>query len=159
MKILVALLSGLLFSLGLSRGGMTQPEVVLGFLDVFGYWDPRLAFVMVGAVVTTAIGYWLVLRGQRPLLSESFQLPTARRFDLRLIGGAAIFGIGWGIGGYCPGPALASLSGGAPSLLVLVGCMILGWWLASRLPAKRDPSQERRQPRCLSATSEQKHRG
>lgn len=140
MKILVALLSGLLFSLGLSRGGMTQPEVVLGFLDVFGYWDPRLAFVMAGAVLTTAIGYWLVLRGQQPLLADSFQLPKARRVDLRLIGGAAIFGIGWGIGGYCPGPALASLSGGAPSLLLLVGSMIIGWWLASRLSAKRDPS-------------------
>lgn len=135
MKMVLALLSGLLFGCGLSLGGMTQPAVVLGFLDVFGQWDPRLAFVMGGAVVATALGYRLVLRRQRPLLADSFHLPTSRRFDRRLIGGAAVFGIGWGIGGYCPGPALASLGGAVPSLLVLVACMIAGRWLASRLSA------------------------
>lgn len=135
MKILVALLSGLLFGLGLSLGGMTDPAVVLGFLDVFGQWNPRLAFVMGGAVLTTAIGYRWVLRRSRPLLEDSFQLPKARHFDIRLIGGAAVFGIGWGIAGYCPGPALASLSGGAPSLLVLLASMIAGWWLATRMPS------------------------
>ncbi|MBR9911117.1 MAG: YeeE/YedE family protein [Gammaproteobacteria bacterium] len=135
MKNLVALLSGLLFGLGLSLGGMTDPAVVLAFLDLFGAWDPRLAFVMLGAVLTTAIGYRLVLRRPRPLLEDSFQLPKARHFDVRLIAGAALFGIGWGIAGYCPGPALASLSGGATSLLVLVASMVAGWWLAARLPA------------------------
>ncbi|HWU77807.1 MAG TPA: DUF6691 family protein [Rhodanobacter sp.] len=135
MKILLALLSGLLFGFGLSLGGMTQPAVVLGFLDIFGHWDPRLVFVMAGAVLTTAIGYRLVLRRQRPMLEPAFQLPTTRRVDARLLGGAALFGIGWGIAGYCPGPALASLGGGATSLLVLVACMVAGWWLASRLPA------------------------
>ena len=135
MKVLVALLSGLLFGLGLDLAGMTQPAVVLGFLDIFGQWDPRLAFVMGGAVLTTAIGYRLVWRRPRPLLGDSFKLPTTRRFDVRLIGGAALFGIGWGIAGYCPGPALASLSGAAPSLLALVASMIAGWWLAARLPA------------------------
>ena len=133
MKILLALLSGLLFGLGLSLGGMTQPAVVLGFLDIFGQWDPRLAFVMAGAVVTTAIGYRWVLRRPRPWLADSFQLPVSRRLDRRLVGGAAVFGIGWGIGGYCPGPALASLGAAVPSLLVLVACMVAGWWLASRL--------------------------
>lgn len=135
MKFLLALLSGLLFGCGLSLGGMTQPAVVLGFLDIFGQWNPRLAFVMAGAVLTTGLGYRLVLRREKPMLADRFQLPTSRRLDRRLIGGAAVFGIGWGIGGYCPGPALASLGGGAPSLLVLVACMIVGWWLASRLPA------------------------
>ena len=166
MKALLALLSGLLFGVGLSLGGMTRPTVVLGFLDVFGQWDPRLAFVMAGAVLTTAIGYRLVLRRQRPLLESAFQLPTTRRIDARLLGGAALFGIGWGIAGYCPGPALASLGGGASSLLVLVACMIAGWWLASRLPAsgpvrsKRDQRQERLQLRCSCGDgSEQKHRG
>ncbi len=129
------MLSGLLFGLGLSLGGMTQPAVVLNFLDVFGAWDPRLAFVMASAVLTTALGYLLVLRRARPLLEESFKLHTVRHFDWRLIGGAALFGIGWGIAGYCPGPALASLSGGGASLLLLVACMVAGWWLASRLTA------------------------
>ncbi|MEO5831687.1 MAG: DUF6691 family protein [Rhodanobacter sp.] len=137
MKIFLALLSGLLFGLGLSLGGMTQPAVVLGFLDIFGQWDPRLVFVMGGAVLTTAIGYRLVLRRTRPLLAEAFQLPTSRRPDLRLVGGAAVFGIGWGIAGYCPGPALASLGAINPSLLALVASMIAGWWLASRLPAAK----------------------
>lgn len=129
----IAFVAGLLFGLGLSLGGMTRPAVVLGFLDVFGAWDPRLLFVMAGAVLTTALGYRLVLRRPRPLLAERFQLPTARGIDARLVGGAAVFGIGWGIAGYCPGPALASLGAGAPALLVLVACMIAGWWLAARL--------------------------
>lgn len=137
MKILLALLSGLLFGFGLSLGGMTQPAVVLGFLDIFGQWDPRLVFVMAGAVLTTAIGYRLVLRRSRPLLADRFQLPASRRVDVRLLGGAAVFGIGWGIGGYCPGPALASLGGAIPSLLVLVACMVAGWWLAAHLPAAK----------------------
>lgn len=134
MKVWIALLAGLLFGLGLSLGGMTRPAVVLGFLDIFGAWDPRLVFVMAGAVLTTAIGYRLVLRRPRPLLAETFQLPATRRFDARLIGGAALFGIGWGIAGYCPGPALASLTAGAPALLLLVVCLFAGWWLAARLP-------------------------
>jgi len=133
MRAWTAFAAGLLFGLGLSLGGMTQPAVVLGFLDIFGAWDPRLVFVMAGAVLTTAIGYRLVLRRSRPLLAERFQWPTSRRIDARLIGGAALFGIGWGIAGYCPGPALASLGAGVPALLVLVACMIAGWWLAARL--------------------------
>lgn len=133
MRAWIAFAAGLLFGLGLSLGGMTQPAVVLGFLDIFGAWDPRLVFVMAGAVLTTAIGYRLVLRRSRPLLAERFQWPTSRRIDARLIGGAALFGIGWGIAGYCPGPALASLGAGVPALLVLVACMIAGWWLAARL--------------------------
>lgn len=129
----IAFAAGLLFGLGLSLGGMTQPAVVLGFLDIFGAWDPRLVFVMAGAVLTTAVGYRLVLRRPRPLLAERFQWPTSRRIDARLVGGAVLFGIGWGIAGYCPGPALASLGAGAPALLMLVACMIAGWWLAARL--------------------------
>ena len=133
MRAWIAFAAGLLFGLGLSLGGMTQPAVVLGFLDIFGAWDPRLVFVMAGAVLTTAVGYRLVLRRPRPLLAERFQWPMSRRIDARLIGGAALFGIGWGIAGYCPGPALASLGAGAPALLVLVACMLACWWLAARL--------------------------
>ena len=137
MKITIALLAGLMFGLGLSLGGMTQPAVVLGFLDLFGAWDPRLVFVMGGAVLTTAIGYRLVFRRGRPLFESDFQLPMTKRFDARLIVGSALFGTGWGIAGYCPGPALASLGGGAPSLLVLVATMVAGWWLAAKIPAAR----------------------
>lgn len=137
MKIVMSLLAGVLFGLGLALGGMTQPSVVLGFLDVFGDWDPRLMFVMGGAVASTAIGYRLALRRHKPLLADDFQVPTARHFDARLIGGAAVFGIGWGIAGYCPGPALASLGGVAPSLLVLVASMLIGSWLGGKLPARR----------------------
>lgn len=132
----IALAAGLLFgislSLSLGPGGMTQPAMVLGFLDIFGAWDPRLVFVMAGAVLTTAIGYRLVLRRPRPLLAEQLQWPTSRPIDARLVGGA-LFGIGWGIAGYCSGPALASLRAGVPALLVLLACMIAGWWLAARL--------------------------
>lgn len=136
MKILFALLSGLLFGVGLSLGGMTQPEVVLGFLDLFDQWNPQLAFVMASAVITTAVGYRLVLRRQRPLLESAFQLPSARRIDTRLLVGAALFGIGWGLAGYCPGPALASLGAGSVSLVVLIACMLAGWSLASRWSAR-----------------------
>ncbi|HEX7348390.1 MAG TPA: YeeE/YedE family protein [Rhodanobacteraceae bacterium] len=132
MKTLAALVAGLVFGVGLVLGGMTRPAVVLGFLDVFGHWDPQLLFLMVSAVVTTAIGYRVVLRQRQPLLAPRFQLPTAHTIDRRLLVGGAIFGIGWGLGGYCPGPAFASLTGGAPSLLLFVACMLLGWWLAAR---------------------------
>lgn len=137
MKLTIALIAGLVFGLGLSLGGMTQPAVVLGFLDLFGAWDPRLMFVMAGAVLTTAIGYRLVFRRGRPLFESDFQLPMTKRFDARLIVGSALFGTGWGIAGYCPGPALASLGGAAPSLLVLVITMVAGWWLAAKIPAAR----------------------
>ena len=137
MKVIVALLSGLLFGVGLSLGGMTQPAVVLGFLDIFGQWDPRLLFVMAGAVPITALGYRVLRRRPRTLLEDRFRWPTSRRLDVRLVGGAALIGIGWGMAGYCPGPALAALSGGAPALLVLVASMFAGWWLAARLPATK----------------------
>lgn len=137
MKITIALVAGLVFGLGLSLGGMTQPAVVLGFLDLFGEWNPRLAFVMGGAVLTTAIGYQAAFRRGQPLFEPTFQLPKATRFDARLVGGAALFGIGWGIAGYCPGPALASLTAATPSLAVLIATMVAGWWLASKIPAAR----------------------
>ncbi|MFT3792269.1 MAG: YeeE/YedE family protein [Rudaea sp.] len=134
-RIAIALLAGLLFGLGLDLGGMTRPAVVLGFLDIAGAWNPQLLFVMAGAVATTAAGYFFVLRRPRPLLEERFRLPSARAVDARLLGGAALFGIGWGLVGYCPGPALASLTAGSPSTLLFVGTMTLGWWLGARLPA------------------------
>ena len=135
MKIVTALLAGLLFGLGLSLAGMTDPAVVLGFLDVAGAWNPRLLFVMAGAVLTTAIGYRWVWRNSRPWFDDTFRMPGATRIEPRLVFGALVFGVGWGVAGYCPGPALASLSSGQASVCVLVASMALGWWLASRVPS------------------------
>ncbi|XRD85936.1 YeeE/YedE family protein [Dyella acidisoli] len=134
MRNVMAVLAGLLFGLGLVLGGMTQPSVVLGFLDIFGAWNPRLLFVIGGAVLTAMIGYRLVLRRAKPWLDSRFHLPDTHRIDLRLLTGAALFGIGWGVAGYCPGPALVSLSGGALSVWILVAAMVAGWWLAGQLP-------------------------
>ncbi|MDN5923706.1 MAG: YeeE/YedE family protein [Xanthomonadales bacterium] len=127
----MALFAGLLFGAGLVLGGMTQPAVVLGFLDIFGQWNPQLVFVMGAAVVTTALGYRLVLSRARPWLDTRFRVPAVVALDRRLLGGAALFGMGWGLAGYCPGPALASIAGGNASLLLFVACMVAGWWLAA----------------------------
>ena len=135
MKMATALLAGLLFGWGLSLAGMTDPSVVLGFLDVAGVWNPRLLFVMAGAVLTTAIGYRLIWRGSRPWFDDLFHVPAATRIDARLMLGALLFGAGWGVAGYCPGPALASLSGGQVAVWIFVATMTLGWWLGSRIPA------------------------
>ena len=107
---IVSLVSGTLFGAGLSVGGMTDPERVRGFLDVFGDWDPTLAFVMGGAVIIMAIAWRFVPRMAAPIIAEQFHLPTKSDLTPRLIGGAALFGIGWGIAGLCPGPGIAALA-------------------------------------------------
>lgn len=135
MKVLMAYLAGLLFGLGLAIGGMTDPIRVLNFLDVFGTWDPTLLFVLGGAVVTTFIGYRLVLHRPQPLFANRFQLPTRRDLDGRLMGGSALFGIGWGLSGYCPGPAFASIAGLTIPLAAMLVAMVAGWWLARRFSA------------------------
>lgn len=132
----VGLLTGLLFGLGLCLSGMADPSVVLGFLDLAGSWNPTLLFVMAGGVSVTFIGYRIVLGRKRPLWSKSFQLPTATAVDAPLISGAVIFGIGWGLAGYCPGPALVSLASGRPQVLVFVVAMLAGMifvrWMRAR---------------------------
>ncbi len=126
-KILAALAAGLLFGVGLTVSQMVDPAKVLGFLDLAGDWDPSLAFVLAGAVVTTAIGFRLVGRLRAaPLLAESFQTPTAWTIDRRLIAGAAIFGVGWGLVGICPGPALAGLALAPAQLALFVAAMLVG---------------------------------
>ncbi len=136
MKTLMGYIAGLIFGLGLGISGMTDPARVLGFLDVAGAWDPTLMFVLGGAVITNYIGYRLVLRRSSPLYGEAFQLPTRRDLDGRLIGGAALFGIGWGLSGYCPGPAFASIAGLTMPLAALLVAMIAGWFLARAMPTR-----------------------
>ncbi|MDC8803637.1 YeeE/YedE family protein [Halomonas pacifica] len=132
MKAAMGYLAGLLFGLGLAISGMTDPARVLGFLDIAGAWDPTLMFVLGGAVVTTFIGYRLVWRRGAPLVGKAFQLPSRRDIDVRLLGGAALFGIGWGLSGYCPGPAFASIGGLSAPLAAMLVAMLAGWYLARR---------------------------
>ena len=134
-RILWGALSGLVFGIGLLLSGMANPAKVLNFLDLAGSWDPSLAFVMGGAVVVTFVGYRLTLGRDAPVLSERFELPTARDIDPALVGGAALFGIGWGIGGFCPGPAWTALAFGAPGTLIFVPAMIAGLLIGFRLRA------------------------
>ncbi len=133
MKPLAGLLCGLLFGLGLAVSGMTDTHRVLGFLDLFGAWQPALIFVMGSALVVTLLGFRLVLRQRQPLFAPSFYLPTTRDIDGRLVGGAALFGIGWGIYGYCPGPAISSLFYAETNTVYFVLAMVAGMWLASLL--------------------------
>ncbi|AOE86758.1 DUF6691 family protein [Pseudomonas sp. TCU-HL1] len=130
--VLAALASEALFGLGLSLSGMTDPERVLGFLDVAGDFDPSLLLVLGGAVATTVLLFGFVLRRKAPVLADKFNLPTRNDIDVRLIGGAALFGVGWGIAGYCPGPALAGLGVGSTEALWFVPAMLVGM-LAHRL--------------------------
>jgi uncharacterized membrane protein YedE/YeeE len=121
-----ALVAGYLFAWGLGISGMTKPSKVLGFLDVFGAWDPALAFVMIGAVMVAAVLYRLSLKLKKPVCAARFNIPTNRRIDTRLVTGAAVFGVGWGLAGYCPGPALVTLTTGNPGVVIFVGAMITG---------------------------------
>lgn len=131
---LSALASGIIFGLGIALSGMGNPAKVMNFFDPLGSWDPSLALVMGGALVTAAIGYRLVFgRRQVPVFDTKFHLPTARRIDAKLVGGSAIFGIGWGISGFCPGGAIPAL-GFAPwptalFLLSMGGGILLARWL------------------------------
>lgn len=123
---LAALASGIVFALGLGLSGMTQPAKILGFLDVMGHWDPSLMFVMGGAVLFGLIAFPLILRRPHPLFDGSFHLPTRKTIDARLVVGSAVFGLGWGLSGYCPGPAVVSIVTGAPGALVFVASMLVG---------------------------------
>ena len=123
---LAAFVVGVSFALGLGIGGMTQPARVLAFLDVAGRWDPTLAFVMLGAVTLYGIAFPLVMRRARPLCGGTFAVPTRRDVDGRLVGGALLFGVGWGLAGLCPGPALTALASGEPRALLFVAAMVAG---------------------------------
>lgn len=126
MQILSGLVGGLVFGIGLAVSGMTDPAVVLGFLDVTGVWNPALVFVLAGAVLVTFIGYRIVLQRTAPLFAPRFTLPTATAIDAELVVGAVVFGIGWGLAGYCPGPAIASISALDVGTLAFLAAMVIG---------------------------------
>ena len=128
----VGLIAGLIFGLGLVISGMANPAKVLNFLDITGSWDPSLAFVMGGAIAVTLPGFAFLRRRNAPLLAPKFQWPTRNDIDGRLLTGAGTFGLGWGLSGFCPGPAFTALSLAAPGTLVFVPCMLVGMWLARR---------------------------
>lgn len=130
MSFLVNLGLGLLFGVGLVVSGMSDPAKVLNFLDLFGTWDPSLAFVMGGAVIVAFFGYRLVFRRGRPVVGDRFHLPEWTDIDRRIVVGPAIFGLGWGLSGFCPGPALTAIGLGAPGTLAFVPAMIIGMWAA-----------------------------
>lgn len=132
MRPLFALLCGLVFGIGLIISGMIDPAKIKNFLDLFGTWDPSLAFVMAGAVAAAAPGFWLSGRRIKPFFSEAFHKPASTGIDKRLLSGAAVFGVGWGLGGFCPGPAITSLSLVAPGTLVFFVAMLAGMWMARR---------------------------
>ena len=132
MIVMLALASGLLFGLGLIAGGMTDPSKVQGFLDLFGQWDPSLAFVMGGAILVGAFGFAIARRRKLSWTGEPIDLPQSRLIDRRLIAGGVLFGIGWGIGGLCPGPALTALGAGFVPAAWFAAAMLLGMWLHDR---------------------------
>ncbi len=134
MKAVVSFICGIVFALGLGISGMTQPSKVIGFLDFAGAWDASLAFVMVGGIGVFFLAYQMSLRMGAPLLAAEFAIPKRTDLDARLILGAAIFGAGWGLGGFCPGPAITSLASGAPPVFVFVASMAAGIYLHAMTP-------------------------
>ena len=134
-----ALLSGTLFGLGLAMSGMVNPEKVIAFLDLAGAWDPTLAFVMLGALAVTAPAFRFVLKRRSPWLAADFSIPTKKDLDPRLVLGAALFGVGWGIAGLCPGPALTDLVTGRMEIVAFVAAMLAGMRLHDALQARKIP--------------------
>ena len=134
---IAALVSGTVFGFGLVLSGMLNPARVQGFLDIFGVWDPSLAFVLGGAVMVAFIGVRTMYRLDKPAFDETFQVPTKKRIDAPLVFGSALFGLGWGIGGFCPGPAIASLSVGLTESFLFVAAMLVGMTIHDRIWSRR----------------------
>ncbi|MGK8436818.1 DUF6691 family protein [Ectopseudomonas hydrolytica] len=139
MKLLSVFVAGLVFGLGLLLSGMMVPSKVTAFLDLAGVWDPSLAFVMLGAILVASTGFYIASKRSRTILGEVIRLPAATRIDRHLVLGSLVFGIGWGIAGYCPGPAIASLLSGRMEPLIFVAAMLAGmalYELQTRLSVK-----------------------
>ena len=130
---IVAVVTGLLFGAGLAASGMTNPEKVQGFLDLTGVWDPSLMFVMGGAVVVTLISFRFILKLSRPVFLEQFHMPSSTSIDTRLIIGAGLFGTGWGLVGYCPGPALAAIAYLNSDVMIFLVAMFVGAFIGQEL--------------------------
>ncbi len=133
LRMLVNLFAGALFGLGLAISGMVDPAKVIGFLDVAGDWDPTLAFVMGGALLVTIPAFRLIFKRPRPVLVDEFELPTKKGLDTRLLGGSALFGVGWGLSGFCPGPAVTALATGLTPVFAFVVAMIAGMAIYKRI--------------------------
>lgn len=123
---LAALLAGILFGIGLAVSGMLIPDKVLNFLDIAGHWDPSLALVMGGALAITIPGYFVVTKRSKPVFADGFSLPTSRDIDAKLLAGAAMFGVGWGLSGLCPAPALVNITTAFVDVLAFVSAMLVG---------------------------------
>jgi uncharacterized membrane protein YedE/YeeE len=140
-RLIFALIAGALFGVGLSVAQMIDPAKVVNFLDIFGTWDPSLAFVMGGGLIVNAIATPLILRREKPLLHDLFRVPAKTEIDSRIIGGGILFGMGWGIAGYCPGPMLTSLSFVNMDIFYVVGAYVVGTfatkWTIARIEAAR----------------------
>lgn len=136
-RIISAFAIGLVFGIGILVSGMANPAKVLNFFDIAGTWDPSLAFVMGGALIVTAIGFRLVLSRSHPLLAGGFSLPTKRDIDVRLLGGAAIFGIGWGIAGFCPGGVVPALGLGRSEPAIFVAALVAGMLIVRLIETAR----------------------
>ena len=141
-KLISALLAGCLFGLGLSLSNMTNPDKVLAFLTIDQSWDATLIFVLASAVITTAVGYLVVDRRPRPLFSEKFHRSTRQRIDARLLGGAVLFGLGWGLAGYCPGPALVGALTLDPRAWIFVAGLVAGMLAYEGVPSAAPPLTE-----------------
>lgn len=134
MKLFFALITGLIFGIGIALSGMMDPAKVLNFFDVTGTWDPSLAFVMGGALLVTFFGYRLAWKRSTPLFGDRFQVPTSTAIDTRLVGGSALFGIGWGMAGFCPGAAIPALGTGRWEVALFLAAVTVGFFLRRLIP-------------------------
>ena len=141
-KLISALIAGMVFGLGLSLSNMTNPDKVLAFLTLDTNWDPTLVFVLASAVITTAVGYLLVDKRRRPLFADGFSRPTNKLKEARLVGGAVLFGLGWGLAGYCPGPAIVGALTLDPRAWIFTAGLVAGMLAYEGLPAPSAPQTD-----------------
>ncbi|MCG9662590.1 hypothetical protein VME0621_00290 [Vibrio mediterranei] len=142
MQRLISIVAGLLFGAGMIISGMSDPKNVIAFLDVTGHWSPDLAFVMGGALLVFSPSYWLIIRKRKePVCADSFGLSDNKKIDGQLLSGAALFGLGWGIAGICPGPAIASMANGSYSVLGFAVTMLVGMFIGDNISRKENGKQ------------------